>query len=95
MLFEYWNVIDYRHACTHTHSLPVGLKEVGIFRLPGKASRIQTLKEQYDAGSQEDFPPNEDIHTVASLLKLYLKELPEPVVPFALYTPCTDAIKSE
>jgi hypothetical protein len=63
--------------------------------LPGKASRIQSLKEQYDAGSQEDFPPNEDIHTVASLFKLYLKELPEPVVPFALYTPCTDAIKSK
>ena len=91
------------HSHTHTHTLSLslslslqsGLKEVGIFRLPGKASRIQTLKEQYDAGSQEDFPPNEDIHTVASLLKLYLKELPEPVVPFALYTPCTDAMKSK
>lgn len=53
------------------------------------------LKEQYDAGSQEDFPPNEDVHTVASLLKLYLKELPEPVVPFALYTSYTDAVKCE
>ena len=26
-----------------------------------------------------------DVHTVASLLKLYLRELPEPVVPFARY----------
>ena len=26
-----------------------------------------------------------DVHTVASLLKLYLQELPEPVVPFARY----------
>lgn len=25
---------------------------------------------------------NTDVHTVASLLKLYLRELPEPVVPF-------------
>ena len=81
------------HTYTHSLSGPAGLKEVGIFRLPGKASRIQRLKEQYDAGSQEDFPPNEDVHTVASLFKLYLKELPEPVVPFALYTPCTDALK--
>ena len=70
-----------------------GMKEVGIFRLPGQARRIRTLKEQYDAGSQEEFPPNEDVHTVASLMKLYLKELPEPVVPFALYTSCTDAVK--
>ena len=71
------------------------MREVGIFRLPGQARRIRTLKEQYDAGSQDEFPPNEDVHTVASLFKLYLKELPEPVVPFALYTSCTDAVKCE
>lgn len=28
---------------------------------------------------------NTDVHTVASLLKLYLRELPEPVVPFHKY----------
>lgn len=28
---------------------------------------------------------NTDVHTVASLLKLYLRELPEPVVPFSKY----------
>lgn len=28
---------------------------------------------------------NTDIHTVASLLKLYLRELPEPVIPFYQY----------
>ena len=27
-----------------------GLKEVGIFRLPGQNKRIQTLKELYDKG---------------------------------------------
>ncbi|KAL8206754.1 UNVERIFIED_CONTAM: Rho GTPase activating protein 24 [Gekko kuhli] len=28
---------------------------------------------------------NTDVHTVASLLKLYLRELPEPVIPYAKY----------
>lgn len=28
---------------------------------------------------------NTDVHTVASLLKLYLRELPEPVIPFQKY----------
>lgn len=32
------------------------------------------------------FNSNTDVHTVASLLKLYLRELPEPVVPFNKYT---------
>ena len=62
-----------------------GISEVGIFRLPGQASRIHSLKETYDCGSQQDFSPSEDVHTVASLLKLYLRELPEPVVPHVYY----------
>lgn len=28
-----------------------------------------------------------DVHTVASLLKLYIRELPEPIIPFSKYTP--------
>lgn len=31
------------------------------------------------------FRSNTDVHTVASLLKLYLRELPEPVIPFHKY----------
>ena len=66
---------------------------MGIFRLPGQASRIQALKGLYDSGSQEDFSTSEDVHTVASLLKLYLRELPEPVVPFTFYESYKEALK--
>lgn len=81
----------------YSHSLIqcilAGLQEVGIFRLPGQASRIQAMKEVYDSGSQEDFSSMEDVHTVASLLKLYLRELPEPVVPFLFYESYKEALK--
>ena len=66
---------------------------MGIFRLPGQASRIQALKELYDSGSQEDFSSTEDVHTVASLFKLYLRELPQPVVPFVLYDSYKQALE--
>lgn len=70
-----------------------GLREVGIFRLPGQASRIHSLKETYDCGSQQDFAPTEDVHTVASLLKLYLRELPQPVIPHVYYESFKDAVR--
>ena len=46
-------------------------------------------------GFQQEFPPSEDVHTVASLLKLYLRELPEPLVPFDCYSMFQAAVKSE
>jgi len=46
-------------------------------------------------GHQVDFPTHvgEDVHTVASLLKLYLRELPEPVVDHYNYRKVIDATK--
>lgn len=36
-------------------------------------------------GMQFDFSDEEDVHTVASLLKLYLRELPVPLIEYILY----------
>ncbi|XP_018607363.1 rho GTPase-activating protein 24-like [Scleropages formosus] len=62
-----------------------GLKEVGLFRLPGQATLVKELQEAFDTGEKPSFDSSTDVHTVASLLKLYLRELPEPVVPFSRY----------
>lgn len=67
---------------------------MGIFRLPGQTSRVQALKDQYDQGSQKDIPQSEDVHTVASLMKLYIRELPEPVIPHSLFDNCVNTLKS-
>ncbi|XP_053260143.1 rho GTPase-activating protein 24 isoform X1 [Podarcis raffonei] len=62
-----------------------GLKEEGLFRLPGQANLVKELQDAFDCGEKPLFDRNTDVHTVASLLKLYLRELPEPVIPYAKY----------
>nr|XP_029496876.1 rho GTPase-activating protein 22-like [Oncorhynchus nerka] len=73
------------HQCVcfiHQH----GLTEEGLFRIPGQTNHVQELQDAFDCGEKPLFDSNTDVHTVASLLKLYLRELPEPVVPFNKYT---------
>ncbi|XP_021107590.1 rho GTPase-activating protein 22 isoform X2 [Heterocephalus glaber] len=62
-----------------------GLAEEGLFRLPGQADLVRGLQDSFDCGQKPLFDSTTDVHTVASLLKLYLRELPEPVIPFARY----------
>uniref|UniRef100_A0A673AC10 Rho GTPase-activating protein 25-like n=1 Tax=Sphaeramia orbicularis TaxID=375764 RepID=A0A673AC10_9TELE len=62
-----------------------GLNEEGIFRLPGQDNAVKQFRDAFDAGERPSFPSDTDVHTVASLLKLYLRELPEPVVPWIQY----------
>ncbi|KAK7918903.1 hypothetical protein WMY93_010187 [Mugilogobius chulae] len=62
-----------------------GLDEEGLFRMPGQANLVKDLQEAFDCGDKPLFDSNTDVHTVASLLKLYLRELPEPVIPFSKY----------
>ncbi|NXK68978.1 RHG25 protein, partial [Sylvietta virens] len=62
-----------------------GVGEEGIFRLPGQDNLVRQLRDAFDAGERPSFHRDTDVHTVASLFKLYLRELPEPVVPWLQY----------
>ncbi|MEE6460064.1 hypothetical protein FKM82_000852 [Ascaphus truei] len=62
-----------------------GLTEEGLFRLPGQANLVKELQDAFDCGEKPAFDSNTDVHTVASLLKLYLRELPEPVISYSKY----------
>ncbi|XP_047379153.1 rho GTPase-activating protein 25 isoform X1 [Sciurus carolinensis] len=62
-----------------------GVNEEGIFRLPGQDNLVKQLRDAFDAGERPSFDRDTDVHTVASLLKLYLRDLPEPVVPWSQY----------
>ena len=63
--------------------------EEGIFRMSGSNVVIKALKSRFNAEVDIDLlSPDEqytDVHAVASLLKLYLRELPQPVLTRELH----------
>ncbi|KAL0979197.1 hypothetical protein UPYG_G00182020 [Umbra pygmaea] len=67
-----------------------GLNEEGIFRLPGQDNTVRQFRDAFNAGERPSFPSDTDVHTVASLFKLYLRELPEPVIPWTQYQDLLD-----
>ena len=73
-----------------------GLGEVGIFRLAGGASAIESLKGAFARGHVDvDDDVWSDIHVFASLLKWFLRQLPEPLIPFEVYSDIMEAVGTE
>ncbi|XP_069836407.1 protein FAM13C isoform X3 [Dendropsophus ebraccatus] len=58
-----------------------GLEHKGLFRVSGSLKKVIALKAKYDGGESVDLTQESDVDTVASLLKLCLKELPDGVIP--------------
>uniref|UniRef100_A0A8B9ICQ8 Rho-GAP domain-containing protein n=1 Tax=Anser brachyrhynchus TaxID=132585 RepID=A0A8B9ICQ8_9AVES len=58
-----------------------GLQHVGIFRISGSVNKVKELKQKYNQGEKVDLINHGDVDSVASLLKLFLKELPVAVFP--------------
>lgn len=73
--------------CVETLRKGPHLDQEGLFRVPGSASLIEYYKDQYDQGEEVVLSDCHDAHTIAGLLKLYMRELPEPLVTWALYDP--------
>ncbi|XP_004081553.1 rho GTPase-activating protein 15 [Oryzias latipes] len=72
-----------------------GLETDGIYRVSGNLATIQKLRFVVD--QEEDFDLDhqqwEDIHVVTGALKLFFRELPEPLFPFSFFHPFVEAIK--
>ncbi|SJL04121.1 uncharacterized protein ARMOST_07481 [Armillaria ostoyae] len=62
-----------------------GSEAEGIYRVSGRHAVVQSLQRDIEKDeSAFEFKQHYDIYAVASLLKLYLRELPEPVFRFSL-----------
>ena len=63
-----------------------GLDVEGIFRLPGRTTLVKELKDRFDCAEKIIFDISEhDVHSVASLLKMYFRELPQYIIPSSYY----------
>ncbi|XP_062999223.1 rho GTPase-activating protein 17 isoform X4 [Elgaria multicarinata webbii] len=65
--------------------LETGMKEEGLFRIAAGASKLKKLKAALDCSTSHLDEFYSDPHAVAGALKSYLRELPEPLMTYALY----------
>ncbi|KZT59454.1 RhoGAP-domain-containing protein [Calocera cornea HHB12733] len=75
-----------------------GIQSVGIYRLSGMTSRVNRLKAAFDRDVETPLLDEEavtDINIVSGTLKLWLRELPEPLFTNALYPGFIEAAKIE
>jgi len=72
-----------------------GLEVEGIYRRSGMAAEARQLVQAYDDGMQPnllDIDIYQDICSITSVLKQYLRSLPQPLVPYDLYADFMEAI---
>ena len=65
----------------------LGLHSTGLFRVSGSKKRVRQMREEWDAGNDIRLGPNLNPHDVAALLKMFLRDLPEPLLTRELYSP--------
>jgi len=74
-----------------------GLNVVGIYRIPGNTAAISYLNELINRNGMDEQTLNdpkwEDVNVVSSFLKLFIRSLPEPILPNELYGSFIEADK--
>ncbi|XP_041466501.1 rho GTPase-activating protein 35-like isoform X8 [Lytechinus variegatus] len=62
-----------------------GITQEGIYRVSGKAADIETIIKMFDEDQNADLCSLENLssNTVASALKQFFKNLPEPIIPYS------------
>lgn len=67
------------HLQTH------GLNTLGIFRVSSSKKRVRQLREDFDCGKETKLGEDQCPHDVATLIKEYLRDLPDPLLCRDLY----------
>ncbi|XP_038628931.1 unconventional myosin-IXb isoform X3 [Tachyglossus aculeatus] len=70
-----------------------GLYTEGIYRKSGAANRMRELKQSLQSDPNSVKLENYPIHAITGVLKLWLRELPEPLMTFAQYNDFLKAVE--
>ncbi|CAD7679505.1 unnamed protein product [Nyctereutes procyonoides] len=72
-----------------------GLDIDGLYRISGNLATIQKLRYKVDHDERLDLDDGrwEDVHVITGALKLFFRELPEPLFPFSHFRQFIAAIK--
>ncbi|XP_031706592.1 rho GTPase-activating protein 36 isoform X1 [Anarrhichthys ocellatus] len=70
-------------CCSHIKTY--GLQTVGIFRVGSSKKRVRQLLEDFDRGVDVQLDEEHSVHDVAALLKEFLRDIPDPLLPRELY----------
>ncbi|KAB0365645.1 hypothetical protein FD754_009801 [Muntiacus muntjak] len=72
-----------------------GLDIDGLYRISGNLATIQKLRHRVDHDEHLDLEDGrwEDVHVITGALKLFFRELPEPLFPFSHFRQFLAAIK--
>ncbi|XP_071545387.1 uncharacterized protein RhoGAP102A isoform X2 [Panulirus ornatus] len=64
-----------------------GMHTLGIFRVSSSKKRVRQLREEFDSGREVWLSEDHCPHDVATLLKEFFRDLPEPLLTRELYEP--------
>jgi len=62
------------------------MKTDGLYRASGNLSQIQKIRLQIDQNNYSALEREEDVHVLTGALKLYFRELKEPLIPYKLFS---------
>lgn len=62
-----------------------GLRELGIYRIPGSERDVKQLKEKFLRGKGSPNLRDVDIHVICGTVKDFLRYLHEPLITFTLW----------
>uniref|UniRef100_A0A673NC09 Rho-GAP domain-containing protein n=1 Tax=Sinocyclocheilus rhinocerous TaxID=307959 RepID=A0A673NC09_9TELE len=64
-----------------------GLRLEGLFRVNGSVRTVDNLRQRFDGGEEVDLHQDADACAVASLLKKFLRDLPEGLIHPSIHSP--------